>query len=104
MGSALAGYECIKAFSETDFTEDLKAIEVPVLVIHSEDDQIVPYADSGPLTVKLLKNGTLKTYKDLPHGLCSTHPEIVNPEILAFLRREEVGADRQAAEATPVMA
>ena len=70
MGSVKAGYECIKAFSETDFTEDLKAIDVPVLVIHSEDDQIVPYADSAPLTVKLLKNGTLKTYKDLPHGLC----------------------------------
>ena len=68
MGSVKAGYECIKAFSETDFTEDLKAIEVPVLVIHSEDDQIVPYADSAPLAVKLLKNGTLKTYKDLPHG------------------------------------
>ena len=68
MGSVKAGYECIKAFSETDFTEDLKAIDVPVLVIHSEDDQIVPYADSAPLTVKLLKNGTLKTYKDLPHG------------------------------------
>ena len=86
MGSVKAGYECIKAFSETDFTEDLKAIEVPVLVIHSEDDQIVPYADSAPLTVKLLKNGTLKTYKDLPHGLFQTHPEIVNPEILAFIR------------------
>ena len=71
MGSVKAGYECIKAFSETDFTEDLKTIDVPVLVIHSEDDQIVPYADSAPLTVKLLKNGTLKTYKDLPHGCCS---------------------------------
>ena len=68
MGSVKAGYECIKAFSETDFTEDLKAIDVPVLVIHSEDDQIVPYADSAPLSAKLLKNGTLKTYKDLPHG------------------------------------
>ena len=86
MGSVKAGYECIKAFSETDFTEDLKAIDVPVLVIHSEDDQIVPYADSAPLTVKLLKNGTLKTYKDLPHGCCQTHPEIVNADILAFLR------------------
>ena len=90
MGSVKAGYECIKAFSETDFTEDLKAIDVPVLVIHSEDDQIVPYADSAPLTVKLLKNGTLKTYKDLPHGVCQTHPEIVNADILAFLRGEEV--------------
>ena len=104
MGSVKAGYECIKAFSETDFTEDLKAIDVPVLVIHSEDDQIVPYADSAPLTVKLLKNGTLKTYKDLPHGLCQTHPEIVNPEILAFIRGEEVKADQQAAAAAPVMA
>ena len=90
MGSAKAQYECIKAFSETDFTEDLKKIEVPVLVIHSEDDQIVPYADSGPLAVKLLKNGTLKTFKDLPHGLCSTHPEIVNPVLLAFARGEPV--------------
>ena len=91
MGSAKAHYECIKAFSETDFTEDLKAIEVPVLVIHSEDDQIVPYADSGPLAVKLLKNGTLLTYKDLPHGLCATHPEIVNADLLAFIEGREVG-------------
>jgi non-heme chloroperoxidase len=104
MGSVKAGYECIKAFSETDFTEDLKAIEVPVLVIHSEDDQIVPYADSGPLTVKLLKNGTLKTFKDLPHGLLSTHPEIVNPILLAFVRGEEAKADSPVAAATPVMA
>jgi non-heme chloroperoxidase len=86
MGGAKSQYECIKVFSETDLTEDLKAIEVPVLVIHSEDDQIVPYADSAPLAVKLLKNGTLKTFKDLPHGLCSTHPEIVNPVLLAFVR------------------
>ncbi|MEO8547432.1 MAG: alpha/beta hydrolase [Sphingomicrobium sp.] len=103
MGSAKAQYECIKAFSETDFTEDLQKIEVPVLVIHSEDDQIVPYTDSGPLTVKLLKNGTLKTYKDLPHGLCSTHPEIVNPEILAFIREEAPVTIDERAE-RPVMA
>jgi len=90
MGSARAGYECIKAFSETDFTEDLKAIEVPVLVIHSEDDQIVPYADSAPLTVKLLKNGTLKTYKDLPHGSCQTHPDLINADLLAFIEGREV--------------
>ena len=75
MGSVKAGYECIKAFSETDFTEDLKKIDVPVLVIHSEDDQIVPYADSGPLSAKLLRNGTLKTYKDLPHGCAQTNPD-----------------------------
>jgi non-heme chloroperoxidase len=86
MGSVKGQYECIKAFSETDFTEDLKAIEVPVLVIHSEDDQIVPYADAGPLSAKLLKNGRLITYKDLPHGCCQTHPEIVNADILAFIR------------------
>jgi non-heme chloroperoxidase len=88
MGSIKAGYECVKAFSETDFTEDLKSIEVPVLVIHSEDDQIVPYADSAPLTVKLLKNGRLITYKDLPHGCCQTHPDIVNADVLAFIREE----------------
>ena len=91
MGGAKAHYDCIKAFSETDFTEDLKAIDVPVLVMHSEDDQIVPYADSAPLAIKLLKNGTLLTYKDLPHGLCSTHPEIVNPDLLAFIEGREVG-------------
>jgi non-heme chloroperoxidase len=93
MGSAKAGYECIKAFSETDFTEDLQAIDVPVLVIHSEDDQIVPYADSAPLAVKLLKNGRLVTYKDLPHGLCQTHPEVVNADLLAFFREETPAAE-----------
>ena len=95
MGSVKAGYECIKAFSETDFTEDLKSIDVPVLVLHSEDDQIVPYADSAPLTVQLLKNGRLKTYKDLPHGCHSTHPDIVNADFLAFIRGEEVGLRRE---------
>ena len=103
-GSAKAHYECIKAFSETDFTEDLKTIQVPVLVIHSEDDQIVPYADSGPLSAKLLPNGRLITYKDLPHGCCQTHPEIVNADILAFLRGDEAPADQAAATASPAMA
>ena len=88
MGSVKAGYDCVKAFSETDFTEDLKSIEVPVLVIHSEDDQVVPYADSGPLSAKLLRNGRLITYKDLPHGCAQTHPDIVNADILAFIREE----------------
>jgi len=101
MGSAKAHYECIKAFSETDFTEDLKAIDVPVLVIHSEDDQIVPYADSGPLTVQLLKNGTLKTYKDLPHGLLATHPEIVNPDMLAFIRGMSANEEQLIITAVP---
>jgi non-heme chloroperoxidase len=90
MGSAQAHYECIKAFSETDFTEDLKAIEVPVLVIHSKDDQVVPYADSGPLSARLLRNGTLKTYEGLPHGVASTNPDIVNKDILDFIRGDAV--------------
>lgn len=86
MGGIKAHYDCIKAFSETDFTDDLKRIQVPVLVVHGDDDQIVPYADSAPLTVKLLQNGTLKTYSGLPHGLCTTHPDVVNPDLLAFIR------------------
>jgi non-heme chloroperoxidase len=85
-GAAKAHYDCIKAFSETDFTEDLKAIEVPVLVMHGEDDQIVPIADSALLAIKLLKNGTLKTYPGLPHGMCTTHPDIINPDLLAFIK------------------
>ena len=88
MGSIKGELECSYAFSETDFTDDLKSIDVPALVIHSEDDQIVPYADSAPLTVKLLKNGTLKTYKDLPHGCCQTHPDLINADVLAFIRGE----------------
>ncbi|MGV9283710.1 alpha/beta fold hydrolase [Streptomyces sp. NPDC003730] len=86
MGAANAHYECIAAFSETDFTEDLRQIEVPVLVAHGTDDQVVPYDDSAPLTVKLLKNGTLKSYEGYPHGMLSTHPEVLNPDILAFIR------------------
>lgn len=86
MGGAKAHYDCIKAFSETDFTEDLKTIEVPTLVMHGDDDQIVPYANSAPLSAELLKKGSLKTYKDLPHGMCTTHPEIINPDLLAFIR------------------
>jgi non-heme chloroperoxidase len=104
MGSVKAGYECIKAFSETDFTEDLKAIDVPVLVIHSEDDQIVPYVDSGPLSAKLLKNGTLKTYKDLPHGCHATHPELINADLLAFFQGETVAAPADATVGEPVPA
>jgi non-heme chloroperoxidase len=86
IGGAKAQYDCIKVFSETDLTEDLKNIEVPVLVLHSEDDQIVPYADSGPLSAKLLKHGTFKSYKDLPHGMPTTHPDIINADLLAFIR------------------
>ncbi|HEY2355900.1 MAG TPA: alpha/beta hydrolase [Phenylobacterium sp.] len=86
MGGTKAHYDCIKVFSETDHTEDLQSITVPVLVIHSEDDQIVPYADSAPLAVKLLKHGTLKTYKDLPHGMPATHADLVNTDLLAFIQ------------------
>ncbi|MEV5523853.1 alpha/beta hydrolase [Streptomyces pseudogriseolus] len=85
-GAANAHYECIKAFSETDFTEDLKRIEVPVLVMHGTDDQVVPYNDSAPLTVKLLKNGTLKSYEGYPHGMLTVHPDVLNPDILEWLR------------------
>jgi non-heme chloroperoxidase len=88
MGGAKAHYDGIVAFSQTDFTEDLKKISVPVLVIHSEDDQIVPYADAGPLSAKLLRNSTFKSYKDLPHGMITTHAEQVNAELLAFFKAQ----------------
>jgi non-heme chloroperoxidase len=84
MGGAKAHYDGIVAFSQTDFTEDLKKITVPVLVMHGDDDQIVPYADSAPLSAKLLKNGTLKTYKGFPHGMPTTQAETINNDLLAF--------------------
>jgi non-heme chloroperoxidase len=86
MGGTKAHYDCIKAFSETDFTEDLKAIDVPVLVMHGDDDQIVPIADSALLTIKLLKKGELKVYKGYPHGMATTHADIINADLLAFFR------------------
>jgi len=86
MGGAKAHYDGIVAFSQTDFTEDLKKITIPVLVMHSEDDQIVPYAASGPLSAKLLKNGTLKTYKGFPHGMPTTHADTINADLLAFIK------------------
>ena len=86
MGAANAHYECIKAFSETDFTEDLQSINVPVFIMHGDDDQIVPIADAALLSSKLVKKGTLKVYPGLPHGMCTTHPEIVNPDLLAFVK------------------
>jgi non-heme chloroperoxidase len=85
-GSAIAHYDGIVAFSQTDFTEDLKKLNLPVLVQHGDDDQIVPYADSGPLTAKLLKNGTLKTYRGYPHGMPTVHAETINTDILAFIK------------------
>jgi non-heme chloroperoxidase len=86
MGSAKAHYEGIKAFSETDFTEDLKNINVPTFVMHGSDDQIVPVADSAPLSAELLKNSKLKIFDGLPHGMCTTHADVVNPALLAFIR------------------
>ena len=101
MGGTKAQYDGIVAFSQTDFTEDLKKITVPVLVMHGDDDQIVPYADSAPLSSKLLRNGTLKTFKGFPHGMPTTNADTINAELLAFLKseaperaRELVGARR----------
>jgi non-heme chloroperoxidase len=86
MGGAKAHYDSIVAYSQTDFTEDLKKITVPVLVMHGDDDQIVPYADSAPLSSKLLKNGTLKTYKGFPHGMPTTQANTINADLLAFIK------------------
>jgi non-heme chloroperoxidase len=85
MGSAKAHYDGIKAFSETDFSEDLKNIAAPTLVMHGDDDQIVPVADSAPMSAKLLKRSTLKIYERLPHGMCTTHADLVNDELLSFI-------------------
>jgi non-heme chloroperoxidase len=86
MGGAKAHYDGIVAFSQTDFTEDLEKITVPVLVMHSEDDQIVPYVAAGPLSHKLLKNGTMKTYKGFPHGMPTTEADTINSDLLAFIK------------------
>lgn len=86
MGGIKAQYDCIKAFSETDFTDDLKAIEVPTLVMHGEDDQIVPIADSARRSIEMLRNGTLKTYPGLSHGMCTINADRINADLLAFIR------------------
>ena len=100
MGGIKAHYDCIKAFSETDFTEDLKSIDVPVLLLHGDDDQVVPIADSALIGIKLLKNGQLKIYPGYPHGMATTHAEVINRDILAFIRGEQVG---QSADAAPAI-
>jgi non-heme chloroperoxidase len=87
MGGAKAHYDGIVAFSQTDFTEGLKKINVPVLVMHSKDDQVVPYQAAGPLSAKLLKNGTLKTYENYPHGMITTQADVINADLLAFLKK-----------------
>ncbi|MDH6264845.1 non-heme chloroperoxidase [Rhizobium sp. SG_E_25_P2] len=88
MGAAKAHYDCIKAFSETDFTEDLRKIDIPVLVMHGDDDQIVPYADAAPLSAKLLKNSTLKTYAGFGHGMCTINADVINADLLAFFKSQ----------------
>jgi non-heme chloroperoxidase len=88
MGGVKAGYDCIKAFSETDFTEDLKKIDIPVFLMHGDDDQIVPYKDAALKGIKLLQKGTLKIYPGLPHGMATTHADIINNDLLAWLKGE----------------
>jgi non-heme chloroperoxidase len=92
MGGTKAHYDGIVAFSQTDFTEDLKKITVPVLVMHSEDDQIVPYVAAGPLSAKLLRNSTFKIYKDFPHGMPTTEADTINADLLAFLKKSQQAA------------
>ena len=86
MGGAKAHYEGIKAFSETDFTEDLQMIEVPTLVMHGDDDQVVPIADSAELSIKLLKDGTLKVYPGFSHGMCTVNADVINQDLLEFIQ------------------
>ena len=86
MGGAKAHYDGIRAFSETDFTEDLKIIDEPTLVMHGDDDQIVPITDSALLSAKLLRKGTLKVYEKFPHGMCTTHADVVNADLLTFIK------------------
>jgi non-heme chloroperoxidase len=88
-GGAKAHYDGIKAFSETDFTDDLRAITVPTLVLHGDDDQVVPISDSAEITITLLQNGTLKVYPGYPHGMCTTHPEVINADLLNFIRSND---------------
>ncbi|WP_068877704.1 MULTISPECIES: alpha/beta fold hydrolase [unclassified Phenylobacterium] len=101
MGGVKAHYDCIKAFSETDFTEDLKKIDIPVFLMHGDDDQIVPIADSALKGIKLLQKGTLKVYPGLPHGMASTHAEIINNDLLAWLKGELKDANQSAAALEP---
>jgi non-heme chloroperoxidase len=86
MGGAKAHYDCIKAFSETDFTEDLRKIDIPVLVMHGDDDQIVPIGAAGLMSAKILKNATLKVYPGFPHGMPTTHTDQINADLLTFFK------------------
>jgi len=101
MGGVKPHYDCIKAFSETDFTEDLRKIDIPVLLMHGDDDQIVPIADAALKGIKLLQKGALKVYPGLPHGMASTHADVINADLLAWLRGEDIGATSSAAALEP---
>jgi len=101
MGSVKAGYDCIKAFSETDFTEDLKKIDIPVLLMHGDDDQIVPIQAAALKGIKLLQKGALKVYPGLPHAMATTHADVINADLLAWLRGEDIGAASSAAALEP---
>ena len=92
MGGVNAGYDCIKAFSETDFTEDLKKIDVPTLILHGDDDQIVPIVASAPLSAKLVKDATLKIYPGFPHGMPTTNADTINADLLAFIKKGQLKA------------
>jgi non-heme chloroperoxidase len=97
MSSQVAAYDCIKAFSETDFNEDLKKIDVPLLVLHGEDDQIVPIDDAGRMTAKIVKGAVLKTYPGFPHGMAQIHAEVINKDLLEFIQARGAGSGRVAA-------
>jgi len=101
MASLEAAYNCVKVFSETDLTEDLKKIDVPTLILHGSDDQIVPIADSAMLSSKIIKNSTLKVYPGAPHGMCTTHKQQVNEDILAFIKGEMALPRREEAPMQP---
>jgi len=104
MGGIKAHTDCVKAFSETDFSEDLKSVDVPVLLMHGTDDQIVPIADAALIGITLLKHGTLKTYEGFPHGMATTHADVINPDLLAWIEGEEEGASAAADEREPIPA
>jgi non-heme chloroperoxidase len=100
MGGVKAGYDCIKAFSETDFTEDLKRIDVPVLLMHGDDDQIVPIGAAAQKGIHLLQKGTLKVYPGLPHGMATTHASIINADLLEFIRSDAAASAADASRLT----
>ena len=102
MCSFPAAYDCIKAFSETDFTEDLKKIDVPTLILHGDDDQIVPIGNAGMLSSKIIKNATLKVYPGAPHGMCTTLKNQVNEDLLLFIRGETMPMNREAIPMRPM--